>query len=179
MAYVSPVGDKTNTESQDHGYLGQLGQVLSLYPDGRDAVSSMNSKVMTEGVLDQAVRSVVASAAAIKWAASAPIAQAGTLGSWWCSLATPKTTFGQCGTARSPAGGLRRSWPWSCMCAKRLPNLTEISQADVDALTAIGWTEQEVVEGTLMAAHAAFTTTLAQSMHLEHDAVGPEFDGYF
>ena len=56
---------------------------------------------------------------------------------------------------------------------------TEITQADVDALTALGWTEQEVVEGTLMAAHAAFTTTLAQSMHLEHDAVGAEFDGYF
>lgn len=54
--------------SDDHGYLGPLGEVLSLYPDGRDAVSLMNSKVMTEGILDQAVRSVVAAAASIKWA---------------------------------------------------------------------------------------------------------------
>lgn len=56
---------------------------------------------------------------------------------------------------------------------------TEIGQDDVDALKELGWSEQEIVEGTLMAAHAAFTTTLAQSMHLEVDAVGPDFDGYF
>ena len=43
----------------------------------------------------------------------------------------------------------------------------------------IGWSRQEVVEATLMGAHAAFTTTFAQAMHLEHDAVGPDFDGYF
>jgi len=54
-----------------------------------------------------------------------------------------------------------------------------ITQGDVDALRELGWSDQEIVEGTLMAAHAAFTTTLAQSMHLEHDAVGPNFDGYF
>ena len=56
---------------------------------------------------------------------------------------------------------------------------TTIEQGDVDALTELGWSKEEVVEGTLMAAHAAFTTTFAQSLHLEHDAVGPEFDGYF
>lgn len=56
---------------------------------------------------------------------------------------------------------------------------TTITQEDIDALTAVGWSQQEIVEGTLMAAHAAFTTTLAQAMHLEHDAVGPDFDGYF
>lgn len=54
-----------------------------------------------------------------------------------------------------------------------------IEQGDIDALIELGWSEQEIVEGTLMAAHAAFTTTLAQAMHLEHDSVGPGFEGYF
>ena len=54
-----------------------------------------------------------------------------------------------------------------------------IAAEDLAALRDVGWTDAELVEATSMAAHAAWTTAIAQSFHLEHDIDGPEFDGYF
>jgi len=54
-----------------------------------------------------------------------------------------------------------------------------IGADDLDDVRGHGWNDAELAEATAMAAHAAWTTALAQSMHLEHDLVGPEFDGYF
>ena len=50
---------------------------------------------------------------------------------------------------------------------------------DIDRLRQHGWTDAQIVEALAMACHAAYTTTLAQAMHLEWDIDGPEFDGYF
>ena len=54
-----------------------------------------------------------------------------------------------------------------------------VEASELQALRELGWTDAELTEATAMAAHAAWTTAIAQSFHLEHDLVGPEFDGYF
>lgn len=54
-----------------------------------------------------------------------------------------------------------------------------ITEADIDELRTHGWTDAELTEATAMAAHAVWTTSLAQSFHLEHDVIGPDFEGYF
>ncbi|WP_420437987.1 carboxymuconolactone decarboxylase family protein [Candidatus Poriferisodalis sp.] len=51
--------------------------------------------------------------------------------------------------------------------------------ADLESLREVGWTDEELTESTAMAAHAAWTTAVAQTFHLEHDLDGPDFDGYF
>ena len=42
-----------------------------------------------------------------------------------------------------------------------------------------GWTDAEIVEALIMASHSAWTTTVAQALHLEDDLAAPEFAGYF
>jgi len=43
----------------------------------------------------------------------------------------------------------------------------------------VGWSDDEIVEGLIMASHSAWTTTVVQALHLEEDLVTPEFTGYF
>ncbi|NNC80581.1 MAG: hypothetical protein HKN94_10560 [Acidimicrobiales bacterium] len=54
-----------------------------------------------------------------------------------------------------------------------------IVAGDLADLRRRGWTDAELTEATSMAAHALWTTALAQGFHLEDDLVGPDFDGYF
>jgi len=54
-----------------------------------------------------------------------------------------------------------------------------IDASDLDEVRSHGWSDAELTEATAMAAHSVWTTTLAQSFHLEHDLVGPDFEGYF
>jgi alkylhydroperoxidase family enzyme len=50
---------------------------------------------------------------------------------------------------------------------------------DIAALQDAGWSDDEIVEALIMASHSAWTTTVAQALHLEDDLGTPEFAGYF
>ncbi|MEM7271466.1 MAG: carboxymuconolactone decarboxylase family protein [Actinomycetota bacterium] len=54
-----------------------------------------------------------------------------------------------------------------------------VTPEDLEEPRRHGWTEAELVEATAMAAHSVWTTSVAQSFHLEHDLIGPDFEGYF
>jgi uncharacterized peroxidase-related enzyme len=54
-----------------------------------------------------------------------------------------------------------------------------VTQEDIDGLRAAGWSDDEIVEGLIMASHSAWTTTVAQALRLEDDLGTPEFSGYF
>jgi len=54
-----------------------------------------------------------------------------------------------------------------------------VVESDLAELRGLGWTDAELTEATAMAAHAVWTTALAQTFHLEHDLIGPDFEGYF
>jgi uncharacterized peroxidase-related enzyme len=54
-----------------------------------------------------------------------------------------------------------------------------VTQPDIDALRAAGWSDDEIVEALVMASHSAWTTTVAQALRLEDDLGTPEFAGYF
>jgi uncharacterized peroxidase-related enzyme len=54
-----------------------------------------------------------------------------------------------------------------------------VTQPDIDALRAAGWSDDEIVEALVMASHSAWTTTVAQALRLEDDLGTPEFGGYF
>jgi len=67
MPFLSKVG--AGPESVDpFDNLGQLGQVLNLFPEGRSAVTSMEAKVLHEGILNPAVRALVAAVGARNYA---------------------------------------------------------------------------------------------------------------
>lgn len=54
-----------------------------------------------------------------------------------------------------------------------------VAQDDIAGLRDAGWSDDEVVEALIMACHSAWTTTIAQALHLEDDLDAPEFAGYF
>ena len=69
MAFVKPTGSELAPADRPDGFddLGELGNVLSIFPEGRTAVSTMNARIMRDGVLSQATRSLVGAAAAASW----------------------------------------------------------------------------------------------------------------
>ena len=54
-----------------------------------------------------------------------------------------------------------------------------VTAEDIAALRDAGWSDDEIVEALIMACHSAWTTTIAQALHLEEDLAAPEFAGYF
>jgi len=54
-----------------------------------------------------------------------------------------------------------------------------VTPEDIAALRDAGWSDDEIVEALIMASHSAWTTTVAQALHLEDDLGTPEFAGYF
>jgi uncharacterized peroxidase-related enzyme len=54
-----------------------------------------------------------------------------------------------------------------------------LTPGDIAALRDAGWSDDEIVEALIMACHSAWTTTVAQALHLEDDLEAPEFAGYF
>jgi hypothetical protein len=54
-----------------------------------------------------------------------------------------------------------------------------VTPEDIAALQDAGWSDDEIVEALIMASHSAWTTTVAQALHLEDDLGTPEFAGYF
>lgn len=54
-----------------------------------------------------------------------------------------------------------------------------VTEQDIGALRDAGWSDSEIVEGLVLASHAAWTNTVAQALHLEDDLDQPEFSGYF
>jgi hypothetical protein len=54
-----------------------------------------------------------------------------------------------------------------------------VTPEDIAALCHPYWSNDKIVEALVMASHSAWTTTVAQALHLEDDPGTPEFAGYF
>jgi hypothetical protein len=52
-----------------------------------------------------------------------------------------------------------------------------VTPDDIAALCHPYWSDDEIVEALVMASHSAWTTTVAQALHLEDDLGTPEFAG--
>lgn len=154
MAFVTPTEPDGAASAQGFEELGQLGAVLSIFPDGRDAVSSMDSKIMTEGILDQAVRSLVAALTASKWSDNVGLRR------YLADFASHRDM------TVDDARALLAEPDWPGLDPAEQALLTYIAKAatepfkmverDVEALTAAGWGEREIVEALTVACNAGY-----------------------
>jgi len=58
-------------------------------------------------------------------------------------------------------------------------NPWSVTPEHIAALRDAGWSDDEIVEALIMASHSAWTTTVAQALHLEDHLGTPDFAGYF
>lgn len=165
MTFVTRAGDASD-----------LNGVLSIYPEGQAAVSSMNAKVFHEGILDPAVRALVAATAAAEW--SDPIQVAEHLGTFAAargvSLEDAQAQF-----AAPDASGFEPAvQALLTYSSKAATDAFKMVPKDVDALTEAGWDERQIVEALTVVCVAGYNAVANLALGITALGItGPATDG--
>lgn len=183
IPYPSP--DSIDAESQaaidkfaeDHGRPTLLRQLLAWSPPALEAMDDLYHPVFLGGSMTRDFKEMLFVAAS--QARECP----------YCAGGHSRLLVNEFGYAEDDVRAIRDGLETEAWTAKDRALVAYVRAIAVDpaavdpgelaALRGQGWTDAELTEATAMAAHAVWTTTVAQSFHLEHDLIGPEFDGYF
>jgi len=155
LAFVTPTNSEAEVGAPDGvAELGQLGDVLTIFPEGRAAVATMNSKIMGQGVLDPSIRSLIGAATANKWAD--PLQLERHLGAF----------ASQRGVSVDDAQAMLNEPEQSDLNPAEQALLQYVNKAatepfkmverDVEALAAQGWSERETVEAVTVICNVAY-----------------------
>lgn len=180
-----PSADSIDAESQaaidnfakDHGRPTLLRQLLAWSPPALEAMDDLYHPVFLGGSMTRAYKEMLFVAAS--QARECP----------YCAGGHSRLLVKEFGYTEDDVRAIREGEPsdaWSekdqalvAYVRKIAVDPASVAPSDLAELRDRGWTDAELTEATAMAAHAVWTTSLAQSFHLEHDLIGPDFEGYF
>jgi len=180
-----PDADSIDEESQaaidnfakDHGRPTLLRQLLAWSPPALEAMDDLYHPVFLGGVMTRAFKEMLFVAAS--QARECP----------YCAGGHSRLLVKEFGYDEADVRAIREGEPSDAWTDKdrALVNYVraiavepgEVTAADIESLRELGWSDAELAEASAMAAHAVWTTSIAQTFHLEHDLIGPDFEGYF
>jgi uncharacterized peroxidase-related enzyme len=180
-----PAADSIDPESQaaidkfaeDHGRPTLLRQLLAWSPPALEAMDDLYHPVFLGGEMTREFKEMLFVAASE--ARQCP----------YCSGGHSRLLVKEFGYAEDDVRAIRDGEANDAWSAEEMALIAyvrkiavdpaSVSAEDLDGLRDLGWTDEQLTEATSMAAHSVWTTTVALSFHLEHDLIGPDFEGYF